>query len=278
MQYYPHLETERDGAVLIVRLANEAARNSLTRELRFSLREVTRSIQDDHSIRAIYLTGKGKTFCAGGDLRMLKEASDPWSTHRRFRHASTLFPPLALLDRPVVCGLRGAAVGGGMGLALMADTIIAGESAQFSAGFFRIGVVPDCLTLFTLPRLIGLAKARSFLYSNATWNAQDALEHGIVSKVVPDEDVDTQGIALAHQYAEGPAEIMGLAKMIMLRSFESSLSEIMDYEDLAQSLAQSSAEFQEGLTALVEKRKPDFIGAAQTHSTGDGLPSATIPD
>lgn len=271
---YPHIETERDGPVLVIRLANEAARNSLTREVRFSLREITRAIQDDHSIRAIYLTGKGKTFCAGGDLRMLQNASQPWATHRRFRHASTLFPAFMSLDRPVVCGVRGAAVGGGMGLALMADTIVAGESAQFGAGFFRIGVVPDCLTLFTLPRLVGLAKARNFLYSNAMWNAAEALEHGIVAKVVADSDVDSEGLALAHQYANGPAEIMGLAKTIMLKSFESSLTEMMDYEDLAQSLAQSSAEFHEGLDALVEKRKPDFVGAAQALPLNDGMPSA----
>lgn len=274
IRQYPHLETERDGAVLIIRLDNEAARNSLTRELRFSLREVTRSIQDDHSIRAVYLTAKGKTFCAGGDLRMLKQASEPWPAHRRFRHASTLFVPLMSLDRPVVCGVRGAAVGGGMGLALMADTVIAGESAQFAAGFFRLGLVPDCLTLFALPRLIGLAKARNFFYSNTTWDAAQAVEHGIASRVVPDADVDAQGIALAHEYANGPAEVMGLAKTIMLKSFESSLAEMMDYEDLAQSLAQSSLEFQEGLAALTEKRKPDFLGAAQARPLNDGLPSA----
>ena len=81
---YPQIETERDGSVLIIRLANEAARNSLTREIRFSLREITREIQDDHSIRAVYLTGKGKTFCAGGDLRMLTHGADPWPAHRPF--------------------------------------------------------------------------------------------------------------------------------------------------------------------------------------------------
>ena len=178
------------------------------------------------------------------------------------------------LDRPVVCGVRGVAIGGGMGLALMANSIVAGKGAQFMAGFFRLGVVPDCLTLFTLPRLIGLARAREFLYSNMTWSAGEALQNGIVSKVVPDEEVDAAGIALAQKYARGPAEVMGLAKQIMLKSFESSLSEMMDYEDLAQSLAQSSAEFREGLAALVEKRKPDHVAAAQRAPINDGMPSS----
>ncbi len=274
IKQYPHLETERQDSVLIIRLANEAARNSLTRELRYSLREVTREIQDDYSIRAVYLTGKGPTFCAGGDLRMLTESKSAFERHRRFRHAATFMPQLMTLDRPVVCGVRGVAIGGGMGLALMADTIVAGDSAKFMAGFFRLGVVPDCLTLFTLPRLIGLAKARDFFYSNTTWDAQEALANGVVSKVVADDDVDAEGLAIAHRYAQGPAEVMGLAKTIMLKSFESSLAEMMDYEDMAQVMAQSGPEFAEGLSALKEKRKADYLGAAKEHGFSDGMPSA----
>jgi 2-(1,2-epoxy-1,2-dihydrophenyl)acetyl-CoA isomerase len=278
IKQYPHVETERQGPVLIVRLANEAARNSLTREMRFSLRDVTREIEDDHSIRAVYLTGKGKTFCAGGDLRMLTQASDPWPVHRRFRHAASLFPPFMSLNRPVVCGVRGLAIGGGMGLALMADQIVAGESAQLGAGFFRLGVVPDCLTMYTLPRLIGLAKTRNFLYTDGTWSAQDILDLGIATKVVPDEDVDVEGIALAQKLASGPAEVMGLAKQLLLKSFESSLTEMMDYEGFGQVLAMSSAEFREGLTALVEKRRPDYLNAALAAPINDGLPSSITKD
>lgn len=274
IKQYPHMETERQDSVLIVRLANEAARNSLTREIRFSLRDITREVQDDYSIRAVYLTGKGPTFCAGGDLRMLTEAKTAFEKHRRFRHAATFMPQLMTLDRPVVCGVRGVAIGGGMGLALMADRIVAGESAKFMAGFFRLGVVPDCLTLFTLPRLIGLAKAREFFYANTTWDAQEALANGIVSKVVADDDVDAEGLAIAHKFAEGPAEVMGLAKTIMLKSFESSLNEMMDYEDFAQVIAQSGPEFGEGLAALVEKRSPDYQAAAKKAGFSDGMPSA----
>jgi 2-(1,2-epoxy-1,2-dihydrophenyl)acetyl-CoA isomerase len=145
VKQYPHLETERDGSVLVVRLANEHSRNTLTREMRFSLRDVFREVQDDRSVRAIYLTGNGPSFCAGGDLNFLSKASAPWAVHRRFRHANTVFPPLMTLDRPVVCGVRGHAVGGGLGLALMSDLLVVGESAKFMAGFYRLGVVPDCL-------------------------------------------------------------------------------------------------------------------------------------
>ncbi len=274
IRQFPHVETERVGAVLVIRLDNQAARNSLTREMRFSLREITREIEDDHSVRSVYLTAKGPIFCAGGDLRMLTQACDPWPVHRRFRQAAGLFPPLASLNRPVVCGVRGLAIGGGMGLALMADLVVAGETAEFSGGFFRLGVVPDCLTMFTLPRLVGLAKARNFLYGTESWKAQDLLALGLATKVVADVDVDVEGMAIAQRLADGPAEVMGLAKQLLLKSFESSLAEMMDYEDLGQVLAMSSVEFREGLSALVEKRKPDYQGAAMKGPFNDGLPTS----
>lgn len=274
IQQYPHVETERRGAVLIIRLANEKASNSLTRELRMSLRDIVREIEDDHTVRAVYLTGKGKNFCAGGDLRMLTEANDPWPVRRRFQHANTLFPPLMKLNRPVVCGVRGVAIGGGMGLALMSDLIVVGESAKFSAGFFRLGAVPDCLTLFTLPRTIGLAKTRNFIYTHGSWNAQEIVDNGLALKVVPDDQVDAEGIALAEKLAAGPAEIMGMAKQLLLRSFESSIDELMDYEGFGQVLAMSSVEFREGLQALVEKRPSDPQGAQAAQPYNDGLPSS----
>lgn len=277
MTNYPHVEFDRDGPVAIIRLANEAERNALSREMRFSLRDIVREIQDDLSVRAVYLTGKGKTFCAGGNLKMLQDASEPWAVHRRFRHTATLLPPLATLNRPVVCGVRGHAIGGGLGMALMADLVVAGESAQFAAGFFRIGVVPDCLTLFTLPRLVGLARARNFLFSDATWNATAAQELGIALKVVPDDEVDAEGMALAQRLAQGPAEVMGLSKQLLLKSFETSLAEMMDLEGLGQVLATQSTEFREGVAALIERRPPDRLSAIAADPPSDGLPSSLAP-
>jgi 2-(1,2-epoxy-1,2-dihydrophenyl)acetyl-CoA isomerase len=273
----PHLETEQQGPVMIIRLDNEAARNTLTREMRFSLRDVVRQIEDDHTVRAVYLTAKGKTFCAGGDFRMLQQACEPWPVHRRFRHAAGLFPPLMQLRCPVVCGVRGTAVGGGMGLALMSDLVIVGDSAQFGAGFYRLGVVPDCLTMFTLPRMIGLSRTRNFLYTGGTWSAQEAVDNGIALKAVPDDQVDAEGLALAQKLAAGPSEVMGLAKQLLLRSFENSLSEMMDYEDFGQVLAMSSAEFREGLSAAIEKRPAQHMTAAQALPHNDGLPPAVKP-
>jgi 2-(1,2-epoxy-1,2-dihydrophenyl)acetyl-CoA isomerase len=227
-------------------------------------------------VRSVFLTGEGPTFCSGGDIKMLQTQCDPWPVHRRFRNLKNWLLPLITLDKPVVVGVRGHAVGGGMGLALTGDVVIAGEGAQFMSGFFRLGTVPDIGMMYHLPRLIGMARAKNFLFSGATMSPQEALELGLVAKVVPDDDVDTAGLAEAKRLAAGPAEVMGLAKTLMARSFETSLHDMFAFEGFGQVLAMSNPEFREGLAAVIDKRQPDFVGVAAhaPHNAGTQEPRA----
>jgi 2-(1,2-epoxy-1,2-dihydrophenyl)acetyl-CoA isomerase len=257
------VNTEIKGSVLVIRLCSPENRNSLTTELREQLGEAVSQAERDRSIRSVFLTADGPTFCSGGDLKMLQTDSDPWPVHRRFRNLSRWLTPLITLDKPVVIGVRGAAVGGGLGLALTGDVLIAGESAKFTSGFFRLGVIPDIATMYHLPRLIGMARAKNFLFSGATLTANEALDLGLAAKVVSDEEVDAAGLAEAARLAAGPAEVMGLAKTLMARSYETSLTEMFTYEGLGQALAMSSVEFQEGLQAALERRPADFAGATR---------------
>ena len=238
----------------------------MTMEMREQLGEAVELAERDRAVRTVFLTADGPSFCSGGDFKMLQTACDPWPVHRRFRHLSRWLVPLITLDKPVVVGVRGAAVGGGMGLALTGDVLIAGHSAKFVSGFFRLGVVPDVGTMYHLPRLIGMARAKNFIFSGATMSAQEALELGLVAKVVPDEEVDAAGLAEAARLAEGPAEVMGLAKTLMARSFETTLVDMFAFEGFGQVLAMSNPEFREGLSAAVEKRRADFTGAAAAQS------------
>jgi 2-(1,2-epoxy-1,2-dihydrophenyl)acetyl-CoA isomerase len=256
------VKTSREGAVLVIRLASPENRNSLTMELREQLGDAIDMAEGDPSVRAVYLTGEGASFCAGGDFKMLQTQCDPWPVHKRFRNLSRWLIPLITLDKPVVVGVRGHAVGGGMGLALTGDVVIAGESAKFMSGFFRLGTVPDIGMMYHLPRLIGMARAKNFLFSGATWLAKDALDHGLVAKVVPDEQVDAAGMEEAARLAAGPAEVMGLAKTLMARSFETSLQDMFAFEGFGQVLAMSNPEFREGLAAAIGSRKADFAGVA----------------
>jgi 2-(1,2-epoxy-1,2-dihydrophenyl)acetyl-CoA isomerase len=121
---------------------------------------------------------------------------------------------------------------------------------------------------------VGLARARNFLFTNDSWDAATAAGLGVVTKVVADADIDAEGLALAHHLANGPADVIGLAKQLLLKSFESSVTEMMEYEGFGQVLAMSSVEFREGLAAAVDKRKPDFAGASAKDPKSDGMPSS----
>ncbi|WP_149536447.1 enoyl-CoA hydratase/isomerase family protein [Siccirubricoccus phaeus] len=252
----------REGAVLVLRLDNPRNRNGLDEPMRVALGAAVEEAESDPAVRAVYLTGAGPSFCAGGDLRMLREASDPWPVHRRFRRLGRWLVPLMTLEKPVVIGVNGHAVGGGMGLALTGDRLIAAEGAVFMAGFFRLGAIPDIGMMYTLPRLIGMARAKDFLFGGGSLTAAEALAIGLVGRVVPDAELDAAGLAEAQRLASGPAEVMGLAKILMARSFESSLDEMFAYEGLGQALAMSNPEFREGLAAMLDRRPAGFPAAA----------------
>jgi 2-(1,2-epoxy-1,2-dihydrophenyl)acetyl-CoA isomerase len=256
------VKTSRQGPVLVIRLASPENRNSMTKEMREQLGKAVEIAESDPSIRSVFLTADGPTFCSGGDLGMLSQQCDPWPVHRRFRNLSRWLIPLITLEKPVVVGVRGHAVGGGFGLAITGDVLIAGESARFMAGFYRLGTVPDIGVMYHLPRLIGMAQTKKFIYSGATMEPQQALALGLVTKVVSDDEVEAAGLAEAQRLAAGPAEVMGMAKALMARSFETSLTDMFAFEGFGQVLAMSNPEFREGVAALMEKRRPDFEGAA----------------
>jgi 2-(1,2-epoxy-1,2-dihydrophenyl)acetyl-CoA isomerase len=259
----------REESVLVIRLSNPKNRNSLTTELREELGAAVAQAEREREVRAVFLTGDGPTFCSGGDLNMLKDACDPWPVHRRFRGLSRWLFPLLWLDKPVVVGINGQAVGGGMGLALSGDVLIAGESAKFIAGFFRLGAVPDIGIMYHLPRLIGMARAKNFLFGGGSFSAKEAADLGLVSRVVPDAQLYEEGLREAKRLARGPAEVMGLAKTLMARSFETSMTDMFAFEGLGQALAMSNPEFREGLAAALERRSADFAGAAKLGSGGE---------
>ncbi|MCC6534433.1 MAG: enoyl-CoA hydratase/isomerase family protein [Burkholderiales bacterium] len=252
------VDLRQQGAVAIVRMVNEKTRNSLSNEMRVELSAALAEVAADEGVRAVYLTGSGGAFCSGGDLKNLSTITGAWGAHRRFRRLGEWLLPFLRMEKPVVVGVNGVAVGGGMGLAFAGDLIVASHSAKFMAGFFRVGVCPDVATMYTLPRLVGMARAKQFLFGNATWSAQDAFAAGLVAQVVGDDELDAVCMEKATALAQGPAGVIGIAKLIMARSFETGLDEMFLYEGFGQALAMSSGEFKEGLNALLEKRPARF--------------------
>lgn len=262
------VKTSLDRSVLTIRLFNPQRRNAISIELREQLGRAVERADRDPAVRVVVLAGEGPTFCSGGDLNMLLEQSDPWSVHHRFRAFSRWLVPLIRLEKPVVVALRGPAVGGGVGLALTGDVIIAGEEAQLVPGFFRVGVIPDVAVMYHLPRLIGMARAKQFLFGGVPMSAREALGLGLVTSVVPDDEVEHAAMSEARRLAEGPVEVMGLAKRMMARSFESGLDEMLAFEGFGQALAMSGASFQEGVNAMLQRRPADFQSAQAAAAGG----------
>ena len=226
------IETSRDGNVGIIRLVDERRRNALSAAMREGFVNAFYAMMGDPDVRAIYITGRGQAFCAGGDLRMMRDGSDPWSSHQRLSYTGRWLTDFLRCPKPVVVGVNGVAVGGGIGIAVIGDVIVAAENAaRFQAGFMRLGLLPDIGVMYTLPRLVGLARAKAFLFENGSWTARQAEAAGLVTAVVPDE--------------------------------ETSLDNMMLHEDLGQSLAYSTEAMREGLTALTEKRPADFVTASE---------------
>ena len=258
------IETSVKDRVATIRLVDVDHRNALSNAMRRGLAETFAAAEEDPEVRAVYLTASGAAFCGGGDLRMMKDESDAWSSHQRFRRTARWLTDMIRFPKPVVVGVNGAAVGGGIGIALVGDVVFAGaERAQFVAGFLRLGLLPDIGVMYTMPRLIGLAKARAFVYGGGTWTAAEAEKAGLITAAVPDEDLDDRCLEQAQAMARLPLEGFSLSKWLMGRSMESSLDEMMTYENLGQSLAYTTESMHEGLAALREKRRADFVAASE---------------
>lgn len=248
------VETERHGPVLVIRLSSEKSNNALSNAVREALSAAFQIAITDRAIRAVCLTAKGPNFCSGGDLNALQQIrSDTWAVHQRFRDMGRWFLPMQRIEKPVVSAVRGFAVGGGFGFALLGDLVVASETAKFRASWLKLGIMPDALALYTLPRLVGLARARKMFICEETLDAQEACALNLVAEVVADSELDARAMELARAFAEGPAEVWGLTKLVLSRTFESSLDDMFLYEGLGQVIAMGGPEFEARARAALRK-------------------------
>lgn len=248
-------------AVGIIRLNRPAVFNSFNRAMALELQAALEDCREDTAIRAIYLTGEGKAFCAGQDLQ---EVSDP-DNSPSFKtilgeHYNPIIERLRGIEKPIVCGVNGVAAGAGANIALACDIVVASESASFIQAFSKIGLVPDSGGTYILPRLIGFAKASALMMLGEKVAAKDAEAMGMIYKTLPTEGFDEAALAIAQQLAQMPTKGLGYTKHLLNITFENILSEQLEAEDKYQTLAGSTADYREGVAAFLEKRKPDFKG------------------
>lgn len=254
------LRVERDGAVATIVLDRPDALNALTVPLKEALLGAFSEVASDRAVRAVVLTGAGRAFCAGQDLReRLEPAALPLADEIRARY-NPLIRSMRELPKPIVGAINGVAAGAGASIAFACDMRIAAEGASFLLAFGRVGLIPDSGATWLLPRLVGAAKAAELALTTEPLSAMDAERFGLVAKVVPGEELLPDARALAARLAAGAPVALALTKQAIDRSWSATLDEQLETEADLQGRAGSTADHREGIAAFLERRPPAFRG------------------
>lgn len=258
------IKLEQDGAVCVLTLNRPDRLNALTVEVAHDFVSAVNEAIEKRA-RAIVLTGEGRAFCAGGDLREMQEIAG-----REGRVEAFFDEPLQLLNQaillirqtpiPFIAAVNGVASGGGCNLVLACDLVIAAESAKFNQAFVKIGLSPDCGGTFILPRLVGWRRAMELMFTGDMITAQQALEMGMINSVVADGELMSMARDLACRLASAPTAAIGQVKRLLEASATNDYPGQLELERRAQIESGQTQDFREGVAAFLEKRPPRFIG------------------
>jgi 2-(1,2-epoxy-1,2-dihydrophenyl)acetyl-CoA isomerase len=260
MSSYKFLAVRHENGVTTITLNRPEVYNALNDEITYELQDAFKAVAKDDVVRAVVLTGEGKAFCSGQDLKASsgqEKRSFLESLHKRY---NPIIRAMRTLPKPIVCRLNGVAAGAGCSIALACDIIVASEEATLIEVFINIGLVPDSGSSYFLPRAIGMPKAFELCSMGSRVKAKEALELGLVNKVVPPEKLDEAVKEYADYYAQAPTKSIGLIKKMLNKSPTATLEDMLEYEAYAQEIAGNSYDYKEGVTAFLEKRKPAFKG------------------
>jgi 2-(1,2-epoxy-1,2-dihydrophenyl)acetyl-CoA isomerase len=261
---YETIQLEMHGAVAVLTLNRPDRLNALNVQVAHDLKAAVAEALERHA-RAIVLTGAGRAFSAGGDLREMQEiAKNDGRVEAFFDEPLRLLNGAILLIRqtpvPFIAAVNGVASGGGCNLALACDLVIAAESARFNQAFIKIGLTPDCGGTFMLPRLVGWKKATELLFTGELVGAKAAAEMGMINSVLPDNELMSAVMGMAEKLAQAPTAAIGAIKMLLEKSAANDMRSQLDLERRTQIESGKTKDFVEGVQAFLEKRPPRFVG------------------
>jgi 2-(1,2-epoxy-1,2-dihydrophenyl)acetyl-CoA isomerase len=260
MSAYKNIIVEAKNGVAVLTLNNPESRNPMTEETKDEMLVALGEVEALNEVRALMITGRGAAFCAGGDIKKIGQVLTPEEINQVMKKSQQLLWKVLNLEKPVVVAVNGDAFGMGCNLVLAADFAIASEKARFSEVFIKLGLIPDFGALYFLPRLVGLWKTKELVYLGGAVNAQEAKEIGLIYRVVSHHELETEAMALASRLAQMPTKAIGRAKKLLGRTFEMTLSEVLEEEIRAQTSLSSTEDHREALQAFLEKRQPKFQG------------------
>ncbi|MHB1128033.1 MAG: enoyl-CoA hydratase/isomerase family protein [Bacillota bacterium] len=257
---YTNVNLEKKDGVAILTLNRPEALNSLSQGLVSDFNQAMDEIAADEECRVVLLTGAGRAFSAGGDVKGMGGRSDPAQARIGMQPINNMIKKIRSLEKPVIAAVNGFCVGAGFNVALATDIIISSDEAKFSQIFAQVGLIPDAGGTYFMPRLVGMHKAKELIFTKAMLSAADAEKLGLVNRVVPADQLMNTAMELAGELAQGPTRAYGLAKSMINQSLESDLDAMLEYEACAQAIAMMTEDHVEGVTAFKEKRKPQFKG------------------
>ena len=255
-----YIEINIEDQVCIIKLNRPKVFNSFNKEMAFELQEILDNCEKNPSVRSILLTGEGKAFCAGQDLQELTAPDGPMLSDIVREHYNPIIERIRSIEKPIVCAVNGVAAGAGANIALACDITIAGESVAFIQAFSKIGLIPDSGGTFFLPRSIGMQKATALMMLADKVMAADAEKMGMIYKVCADESLMEETLKVAKKLAALPTIGLGLTKRALNNSITNDLTAQLALEDELQTAAGKTYDYNEGVAAFLEKRKPKFKG------------------
>ena len=249
-----------DNGVATLRFNRPQVFNSVNREVALALQEGLRECQQNPEVRAVLLTGTGKAFCAGQDLAEITGPDAPEVSEIVERLYNPIVQLIRELEKPVVAAVNGVAAGAGANLALACDVVVAKESAAFIQAFSKIGLIPDSGGTYFLPRLVGMQRAAGLMLTGDKVSAAEALQMGMIYKVFADDVFDGEVASLVQKLATMPTKGLAYTKHLLNVTFKHDLTQQLRAEADYQLRAGHTADYQEGVTAFLEKRQPTFSG------------------